>query len=100
MIGRISMILSIALCGCTAYFAYTYRPDLEEQPTDQAKYKADLRACQNELAAKPDADTPFVPFTLSGYRPSGSAQGDDSAAGAQDSINRCMAGRGYAIKPS
>jgi hypothetical protein len=100
MIGRISVLLLIGLAGCTEYLAYTYQPDLAEQPSNQAKYKVDLRDCQDELAATPSADSPFVPFTLSGYGPTGTAQDANTIGGAQEIVNRCMAAKGYRIKPS
>jgi hypothetical protein len=98
MSWRILVLLLFNLAGCTAYAAYMYKPDLAEQPSDQSKYKADFLACQNQLAAMPDANEPFVPFTLSGYGPAHAGQEEDASDDPQGVINRCMAAKGYRIK--
>ena len=93
----VTFLLS-SLAGCMGYLAYMYRPDLAEQPSDQSKYRADLRVCQDKLLARPDSNTPFVPFSLSGSGAAGAAQDGDAIDDAQETINHCMAEKGYRIK--
>jgi len=93
------MLPLFGLAGCNEYLAYVIEPDLAEPPSDQTKYQADLRVCQDEVAAKPDTNALLVPFSLSGYGAIGAAQDNGTIEEAEETLNHCMAGKGYRIKP-
>jgi len=89
----------LGLAACNEYLARLYEPDLAEQPSDKTKYEVDLRVCRDELAAKPDTNPLLVPFSLRGYGATGPAQDNGTIMEAEETINNCMAAKGYRIKP-
>jgi len=87
--------IALLLAACTAY---SYQPDVTAPIGDQTQYRADVKACQDELQQKREANLPYTTFGAAGYLAMLASGKEDTLYGNKGILNRCMAAKGYEIK--